>query len=289
VAQRQQQCNNNRLNLHTLLPYFPQNTTVIIIPTTTTKTDTMKLVLSTAVLATILAPAFSFSYLDSIGKSNPVSYSAPGGGSPSNGASYLDALTSPASSAPTGKGIGGYLSSLTGGSAPAPAAAAPVAAAPAPAAPAPVAAAPASSTGSGVTAGSSGSYLSILGSGATAINGGGIRSYLDNVARNAPVSGGAGIPTYKDAIASSNVVTGTGSGMNTYTDNLSGGKSSSGKSYSPFGGSSTAAFKPSFTGSAGGQEIGFTLEASDLSELVKGMSGGGTIRLSGSIDNISFN
>jgi len=75
--------------------------------------------------------------------------------------------------------------------------------------------------------------------------------------------------------------------MNTYTDNLSGGRKASGN-YSPFGGSKPA-FTPSFAGSAGGQEIGFTLEASDLSELVQSMSGGGTIRLSGSIDKIAFN
>jgi hypothetical protein len=124
----------------------------------------------------------------------------------------------------------------------------------------------------------------MLGSGATAIGGSGIRSYLDTVARNAPTSGGAGIPTYKDGLPASNVVSGTGSGMNTYTDNLSGGSKPS-KGFSPFGGSKTA----SFAGSVGGQEIGFTLEASDLSELVKGMSSGGTIRLSGSIDSISFN
>ena len=60
-----------------------------------------------------------------------------------------------------------------------------------------------------------------------------------------------------------------------------------GKGFSPFGGAKPAA--ASFSGNVGGTEIGFTLEASDLSELVKGMSGGGTIRLSGSIDSVSFN
>mmetsp|Transcript_6919 Transcript_6919/g.12822 ORF Transcript_6919/g.12822 Transcript_6919/m.12822 type:complete len:256 (-) Transcript_6919:334-1101(-) len=255
----------------------------------------MKIVLSSAVLATVLAPAFSFSYLDSLGGSNPVSYSAPAGASPSNGASYLDALSGPSQNAPTGGGMKGYLDALptnagssagggmkgytdnlSGGAAPAPAAAAPAPAAPA----APAAVSDSAPVSSG------GNYLDRLAS-ENAISGPGITSYLDTVPRNAPTSGGAGIPTYKDALAATNTVTGTGAGMNTYTDNLSGGRKASGN-YSPFGGSKPA-FTPSFSGSAGGQEIGFTLEASDLSELVQSMSGGGTIRLSGSIDKIAFN
>lgn len=256
----------------------------------------MKLVLSTAVLATVLAPAFSFSYLESLSP-NPVSYS--GGKSPSNGASYLDALNSPVSKAPSGGGIKSYLDSVAtnpsvsgpgigsfadkmGGAAPAPAA---------DAAPAPAPAAPVASSSSAPAATSAGNYLSTLSSGSTAISGRGVTTYLDTVPRNAPVSGGAGIASYTAALPITNVVYGTGTGFNSYTDNLSGGSSKSSGSYSPFGGKGkpAASFKPSFSGSAGGRDIGFTLEASDLSELVKSMSGGGTIRLSGSIDSVSFN
>jgi hypothetical protein len=140
-----------------------------------------------------------------------------------------------------------------------------------------------------VVASSGGSYLETLSSGRTAIGGPGLVGYLDTVPRNAPVSGGAGIESYTSALPVRNVVHGTGTGLNSYTDNLSGGSKAS-KSYSPYGKSSSkAAFKPSFSGSSGGQDIGFTLEASDLSELVQAMSGGGTIRLSGSIDSVSFN
>ena len=237
----------------------------------------MKIVLSSAVFATVIAPGFSFSYLDSLSKANPVSYSAPSSG-PSNGASYLDALASAGTrSAPTGAGLGSYLDNLTGGTAPPAAPATPAPAAPveyAPAASGPVA--------------SGGSYLETLNTGlAVAPGGPGIATYLDTVPRNAPVAGGAGIATYKDALPTTNIVSGTGTGMNTYTDNLSGGSVPK-TGFSPFGGSK-AAFSPSFSGSAGGQEIGFTLEASDLSQLVQGIQGSGTIRLIGSIDRISFN
>lgn len=254
----------------------------------------MKLVLSTAVLATVLAPAFSFSYLESLSP-NPVSYS--GGKSPSNGASYLDALNSPVSKAPSGGGMRSYLDSVATN----PSVSGPGigsfadkvgGAAPAPAAPAPAPAAPVAASSSAPAATSAGNYLSTLSSGSTAISGRGVTGYLDTVPRNAPVSGGAGIASYTAALPITNVVYGTGAGFNTYTDNLSGGSSSkSSGSYSPFGGKGkpAASFKPSFSGSAGGQDIGFTLEASDLSELVKSMSGGGTIRLSGSIDSVSFN
>jgi hypothetical protein len=237
----------------------------------------MKIVLSSAVLATVVVPAVSFSYLDSLNKANPVSYSAPSSG-PSNGASYLDALASAGTrSAPSGAGIGSYLDKLGGGATPA--APAPVAFTPPPAAPAaytPAASAP-------VAAG--GSYLESLNTGlAVAPGGPGISTYLDHVPRNAPVAGGAGIATYKDALPTTNVISGTGTGMNTYTDNLSGGSVPK-TGFSPFAGSKT----PSFSGTAGGQEVGFTLEASDLSRLVQGMQGSGTIRLTGSIDSVSFN
>jgi hypothetical protein len=243
----------------------------------------MKIVLASAVLATAVAPVVSFSYLDSLNKANPVSYSAPSSG-PSNGASYLDALASAGSrSAPTGAGLGSYLDNLGGGraaapSAPVPAAYSPPAAAAAPAAP--YTPAPSAPVASG------GNYLASLNTGiAVAPGGPGIGSYLDHVPRNAPVAGGAGIPTYKDALPTTNVISGSGAGLNTYTDNLSGGSSVKKSGFAPFAGSKA----PSFSGSAGGQEVGFTLEASDLSRLVQGMQGSGTIRLTGSIDSVSFN
>lgn len=238
-------------------------------------TDTMKIVLASTVLATVVAPAVSFSYLDSLNKANPVSYSAPSSG-PSNGSSYLDALAAAGSqSAPSGAGIGSYLDNLGSGAAPAKAAYSPPPAAPA----APYIPAPAAPVVSG------GNYLASLNTGiAVAPGGPGIATYLDAVPRNAPVSGGAGIPTYKDALPTTNVISGSGSGLNTYTDNLSGGSVKK-TGFSPFAGSKS----PSFSGTAGGQEIGFTLEASDLSRLVQGMQGGGTIRLTGSIDSVSFN
>jgi hypothetical protein len=242
-------------------------------------TDTMKIVL----LATFVAPAVSFGYLDSLSKANPVSYSAPSAG-PSNGASYLDALASAGTrSAPTGAGIGSYLDNLGGGAAPA------AAYTPAPAAYTPAAAAPVEYTPVSAFApvAAGGNYLASLNTGLAVTAGGpGVTTYLDTIPRNAPVSGGAGIPTYKDALPTTNTLTGTGTGMNTYTDNLSGGSVPK-TGYSPFGGSK-AAFSPSFSGSAGGQEVGFTLEASDLSRLVQGMQGSGTIRLVGSIDRVSF-
>lgn len=269
-------------------------------------TDTMKFVLSSAVLASVLAPAFSFSYLDSLNQANPVTHSPPGGAAGANGASYLDALNSPGSSSPSGAGIAGYLDALPTNSSPsggaggmssytnsispssgAPAAAAPVAAAAAPAqpyVPAQTAATPASAgspTGAGITG-----YLDALGTSAGAPSGAGMTTYLDTVHRNAPVAG-AGMVAYKDALPVTNTVAGTGVGMNTYTDNLSGGSKPTG-SYSPFG-TKPAFSGPSFSGTSSGREVGFTLEASDLSEIVQGMSGGGTLRFSGSIDSVSFN
>ena len=104
----------------------------------------MKIALSTAVLAGLVAPAFSLSYLESL---NPVSVS-PSGGSVANGASYLNALKT--SSAPSGAGMTSYLDALPKNSAPSMAGSgmasyadslgrgatrAPVAASPAPAAP----------------------------------------------------------------------------------------------------------------------------------------------------------
>jgi len=257
----------------------------------------MKIALSTAVLASLVAPAFSLSYLESLNP-NPVSVT-PSGGSVANGASYLDALASPTSTAPTGAGMASYLDALPKDIAPSisgPGMAsytnslnpsAPVAAStPAAAAPAAPAAASESSASGPVTAGSN--YLDAVSgvASAGAPTGAGLTSYLDALPRASPATGGAGIKSHTDSLPITNTVAGTGSGMNTYTDNLSGGKNTSGKSFSPFGSKPMA---PSFVGSVGGSEIGFTLEASDLSSLVEQLRGsGGTIRLSGSIDSISI-
>jgi hypothetical protein len=257
----------------------------------------MKIALTVAVLGSVLAPAFSLSYLEGLNKANPV-ISQPSG---SNGASYLDACASPGSTAPSGGGLVSYLDALPkntvanmggsgittyldtvgGGSSVAPVAAAPVVAAPAPSIPAPVA--PAASSGP-VAAG--GNYLEALASADTAGSptGGGIIGYLDALPRAAAALAGAGIRTHTDLLPVTNTAAGTGVGAMTYTDSLSGGRATSKKAFSPFGSS------PSFVGTTGASEIGFTLEASDLSALVAQLQGnGGTIRLTGSIENVAFN
>jgi len=253
----------------------------------------MKIALSTAFLAALVAPVFSLSYLESLNKANPVTRS---GGGFANGASYLDALTSPVSKAPTGAGMTSYLDALPKNAAPSTGRGAGLMsytdslngnkpAAPAPAAPAAPAASSSSAPAAPVAAG--GSYLETLARASSAApTGSGLRGYLDVLPRAPPAIGGAGLKTFTDNLPVTNTVAGTGAGMNTYTDNLSGGKRVSGKSYSPFG---AAPKTPSFVGTVSGTQIGFTLEASDLSSLVEQLRGsGGTIRLTGSIENISF-
>lgn len=254
----------------------------------------MKIAVSTAVLASLVAPAVSFSYLEGLG-GGVASIAAPSGATA--GAGYLDALTSPVSTAPTGGGVVGYLDALpANGAAPvtgaginsfansmsAPAPVAPVAAAPVPQAAA-VPAAVAESSGP-VTAGSS--YLDSVASVSSAGSptGGGVQGYLDVLPRNVAEVGGAGIQTFKDAIQPTSMVQG-GSGMATYLSVLSPDTGSS-KSFSPFGAKPQA---PSFVGSVSGSEIGFTLETGDLASLLDQLRGsGGSIRLTGSIDSVSF-
>lgn len=229
----------------------------------------MKIILSSTVLASVLVPALSFSYLESLGSANPVAQAPPSVGAPSNGASYLDALGgSPA--APSGAGVATYADALSGVSA----ASAPVSVdVPVPAAPSE----PATAAASG------GNYLGALSTG-EAVSGPGIQSYLDSVPRNAPVAGGAGIATYTAGLPTTNAVTGSGAGMNTYTDNLSGGPVASG-SFSPFGSSSA----PSFSGTTATESADFTLEASNLSSLVQGLEGSGSLRLTGTITGVTVN
>jgi len=199
----------------------------------------MKIILSSAVLASVFSPAFSFSYLESLG----------GGGSPV-------ALSAP------------------------PAAPAPVApVAPAPVAPAaPVAVAP-------VVTGDApaiGDYMDSLFSAGSATSGPGLHSmsHTGNLPSNTAV-GGAGIQSHTGNIPSVNIVAG-GSGLLSHTDNLGGGAVASGKSFSPFGGPK-ASKSSSAAVSSGEFEISFP--ASSL----QGLSQGGTVTLSGSIDSVSFN
>jgi hypothetical protein len=264
----------------------------------------MKIVGSAALLTGLVTPAYSLSYLENLNRANPV-ISAPSGGGVANGASYLDALALSASSAPSGGGMTSYLDSLPKNAVPSTAGAGmasytdslnvgvgwvpPANSPPAPAAATP---APATSVQSSVpsTPVATGNYmdsLSAAGS-AGAPQGSGMPSYLDTLPRGTAPSGGAGIPTYKDGLPVTNTVAGSGAGMSTYTDNLSGGKgSSSSKGFSPFGSSPKP---PSFVGSVGGSQIGFTLEADDITSLVEQLRrSGGTIKLSGSIDSISIN
>jgi hypothetical protein len=254
-----------------------------------------------ALLGSVLSPALSFSYLDSISKANPV-MTPQGKNGPSNGASYLDALTRPAVSAPSGKGIGSYLDNLPksnvatkgagmlsyAASLNKPSSASSYSAAPsfsaAPAAPAAPARAntPSSSSSAPAMTTTSGGYLSALGNPSTAVRGTGMRGYLDILPRAPTVSGGAGIPSFTATLPTVNVA--RGAGVPSYADALSGGyKSFSGsKGFAPSSSSSTS--------SSIGKDVTFTLAAENIGELVKKLrASGGRLNFSGSIDNISLN
>jgi hypothetical protein len=257
----------------------------------------MKIALTAAILGSALAPAFSLSYLESLNRANPVMASPMGA---SNGASYLSSISAPVGSAPSGTGVTSYLDALPknpstmggsgmntytdnlGGGSSFAKPAAPAA----PAAAAKPAFTPTPTTVIAAVAGKT--YMEALGSAtsAGAPTGAGLLGYLDALPRTSAVSGGSGIRTYTDNLPVSDAVIGTGAGLNTYTDNLSGGKAVSGKSFSPFGASKGA----SFSGSTGGAEIGFTLEAENLADLISQLQGnGGTIKLSGSVESIVIN
>eukprot|EP00536_Pseudo-nitzschia_multiseries_P015784 jgi/Psemu1/312451/fgenesh1_kg.954_\ len=198
----------------------------------------MKIVLSSVVLASVLAPAFSFSYLDTLGGgAAPVAYSEP--------------------------------------AAPEPAFEPPVAAAPAPYVPAPAAeVAPA------------GNYFDSLNT-SEHVRGPGLHTHVDSLNTGATAIGGAGLQSFTACIPPTSAVSG-GPGLTTYTDALSPSNGAT-ASYNPFG-SSTAApsFEP-FAGVASGDGVSFTLETGDISGLVQDLQAGGTLRLSGSIDSISYN
>ncbi len=207
----------------------------------------MNIILSSTVLASVLAPAASFSYLDSLGGNVAVS-AAP---APSNGASYFDALN---------------------GSAPA------AAAAPAPAASAPYV----SGFPEVELAATSSGYLDSMNVGQQ-IAGPGLTTHVQTLNTGSSLPGGAGIQSYAGALPVQNTI-GGGAGIQTYASGLS-PADFSGVSYSPFGEATSA----SFSGSTSADGVSFTLETGDISGLVQNLGPGGTLRLSGSIDNISYN
>jgi len=145
------------------------------------------------------------SYLDALPQS---ASSISGPGIPT----YKDALPVTNTHVGTGSGMASYTDNLSGGrSSSRPAAYQPPAGAQ-------TQQAPASQAGAGS---SSDGFVSGPPSGA------GMRSYLDALPQSASSISGPGIPTYKDSLPVTNTHIGTGSGMASYTDNLSGGRSSS--------------------------------------------------------------
>lgn len=149
-----------------------------------------------AVLALSAAPAYGFSYLDSLGGAAPA-VAAPVNIAPpapaatqeapfffTNGATDEPAdspafyFTSGNTDVPASTTSSSYLDALGGASSPI---------------------APAAAEASTVTAGSSASYLNFLGSGATDVSGPGITNYLDALPQNSNF-GGAGISTYASSL-----------------------------------------------------------------------------------------
>lgn len=148
-----------------------------------------------AVLALSAAPAHGFSYLDSLAGAAPAVASSfdiapPVPAAPeetpfffTDGATDQPAdspafyFTSGSTDIPASTTSGSYLDALSGAGAVAPAAA----------------------EASAVTAGSSASYLSFLGSGTTDVSGPGITNYLDALPQNS-YFGGAGISTYASSL-----------------------------------------------------------------------------------------
>jgi len=178
----------------------------------------MNIVLSTTVLASVLAPAFSFSYLDQLGGAAPVA-----------AAPYVSSFAAPdAGEAPS---AGNYLTSLNSGE---------------------------------------------------GFSGPGLITHVESLNTGQSSMSGAGIRSYAEALPAVNALSG-GSGFNTHVDSLSPSDFSS-SSFSPYG-ASTA----SFSGSASADGVSFTLETGDISGLVQDLGQGGTLRLTGTIDNVSYN
>ena len=200
----------------------------------------MNIILSSTVLASVLAPAASFSYLDSLGGGVAVN-SAPAS---SNGASYADSLAAPAPAAPSEPYVSGF----------------------------PEVELAATSAG----------YLDSMNVGEE-ISGPGMMTHAETLNTGNALMGGAGIQSYAGALPSNNALPGE-AGIQSYSATLS-PADFSGASYSPFGESATA----SFSGSTSADGVSFTLETGDISGLVQNLGQGGTLRLTGSIDNISYN
>jgi hypothetical protein len=190
-------------------------------------------------------------------------------------ASYLDSLPQNVAPSNAGSGMASYANALGGGAPPAAAAAV---AAPAAAA-APVAAAPyvVSDEPSGPIA--PGNYMASLAATSGAPTGTGLPSYLDVLPRADTAMGGPGIPSYTAALPT--IATAAGTGVATYTDNLSGGRASSGKSFSPFS-SKGAAPAPAFGMAASTGRFEFEIHAdADMLAQIEAAQGR-TVRLSGS-------
>lgn len=200
----------------------------------------MNIILSSTVLASVLAPAASFSYLDSLGGGVAVN-SAP---APSNGASYADSLAAPAPAAPSEPYVSGFAEVEL--------------------------------------AATSAGYLDSMNVG-TEISGPGMMTHVETLNTGNALAGGAGIQSYAGTLPSNNALAG-GAGIQSYSATLS-PADFSGASFSPFGEAATA----SFSGSTSADGVSFTLETGDISGLVQNLGQGGTLRLTGSIDNISYN
>jgi len=262
----------------------------------------MKIALSAAIFGIALAPAASLSYLDSLSKSNPVQ-ARPSSGSSSHGASYLDALSRPAQSAPSGGGLSSYLDAISkpsdssskgsgmssyldnvGKSS----------AASSNSSPSTSSSAASSSSSSSWSLDSSTPVATTSGNYLEAINkarasgaptGAGLTTYLDVLPRASATRGGPGIQSYTSTLRVAS--TASGPGFLTYTDALSGGSSSPIKSSSS---QPSSTFSGKYSGSSSGSQVGFTLEAENLSELVSQLRGsGGSIRLSGTVESVSYN
>ena len=194
----------------------------------------MNIVLSTTVLASVLAPAFSFSYLDQLGAAAPVAVAAPAAPIPAApvaaapAAPYESSFAAPAGEAPA---VGNYLTSLNNGE---------------------------------------------------DVRGPGLITHVESLNTGQSSMSGAGIRSYAEALPAVNALSG-GSGFNTHVDSLSPSDFSS-SSFSPYG-----AAAASFSGSASADGVSFSLETGDISGLVQDLGQGGTLRLTGTIDNISYN
>ena len=228
----------------------------------------MKIALAIVVLCGALSPAFSLSYLESLGSPSTSIGGGKGSGGMGSGPSYLDALKSETTSAPQGAGLKGYLDGMTSST---------TVSTPPP--PPPIV----QSFEDGPSMPTSGNYLAALSGSSTsgAPSGSGITGYLDALPRSPAISGGRGILSHTDSLPATNVASG-GGGISTYMDSL-GGTVGSIKSSSQVPSSSSSSPSSKSVGS-------FTLETEGLGQLLKNLKDAtiGRINLSGTFDSISF-